>query len=52
LAHFNKQEWALSYNVPVDLIRMNIGLEDEESIRVMFYIALAAILYRDNNGMN
>ncbi|KAI8056811.1 pyridoxal phosphate-dependent transferase [Syncephalis plumigaleata] len=50
LAHFNEQEWALTYNVPLDLIRMNIGLENVESIRAMFDIALAAIPYPDDSN--
>ncbi len=35
-------EWAAQFGVPSDLIRISVGLEDEEDLKSRFAIALKA----------
>ncbi|KAL4949726.1 PLP-dependent transferase [Aspergillus filifer] len=42
LAHFYELDWAKSFGVPGDLIRVSVGLEDEEDLKKRFLEALRA----------
>ncbi|KAL4970840.1 PLP-dependent transferase [Aspergillus stella-maris] len=42
LAHFYELDWAAGFGVPGDLIRVSVGLEDEEDLRKRFLKALRA----------
>jgi cystathionine gamma-synthase len=42
LAHYLELEWAAQFGVPSDLIRISVGLEDEEDLKSRFVIALKA----------
>ncbi|MBW0467503.1 hypothetical protein O181_007218 [Austropuccinia psidii MF-1] len=54
LAHFNELEWAAKYGVDADLIRVSVGLEDEETLLQKFKFAfdqacLALKVQEDDN---
>ncbi|MBW0464785.1 hypothetical protein O181_004500 [Austropuccinia psidii MF-1] len=40
LAHFKRLEWAAKYGVDANLIRVSVGLEDEETLLQTFKLAL------------
>ena len=42
LAHFLELEWAAQFNIPADLIRISVGLEDAEDLKARFAVALKA----------
>lgn len=42
LAHYQELEWAASFGVPDDLIRISVGLEDTSTLRSIFEEALQA----------
>lgn len=42
LAHFMELDWAAQFGVPAELIRISVGLEDEEDLRSRFAVALKA----------
>ena len=42
LAHYLELDWAAQYGVPADLIRISVGLEDEQDLRKKFEVALRA----------
>ena len=42
LAHFYELDWAAGFGVPGDLIRVSVGLEDEEDLKKRFFNALRA----------
>ncbi|KAF8342770.1 pyridoxal phosphate-dependent transferase [Cantharellus anzutake] len=42
LAHYNELDWAAEYGVERGLVRVSIGLEDEEELESMFMGALGA----------
>ncbi|UZJ52962.1 hypothetical protein CBS101457_002282 [Exobasidium rhododendri] len=42
LAHYGELDWAASFGVESNLIRVSVGLEDEASILKMFTVALQA----------
>lgn len=42
LAHYMELDWAAQYGVPAHLIRISVGLEDEEDLRSRFAVALKA----------
>ncbi|OKL63404.1 Cystathionine gamma-synthase [Talaromyces atroroseus] len=43
LAHYGEADWASSFNVPFDLIRVSVGLEEPEDLGNRFKHALDAI---------
>lgn len=43
LAHYAEVDWAASFNVPFDLIRVSVGLEDPEDLGKRFQRALDAV---------
>jgi cystathionine gamma-synthase len=42
LAHYLELEWAAQFGVPAELIRISVGLEDEEDLKSRFAVALKA----------
>jgi cystathionine gamma-synthase len=42
LAHYSELEWAASFGVEPDLIRISVGLEDTEELKIVFLEALKA----------
>jgi cystathionine gamma-synthase len=42
LAHYLELEWAAQFGVPSDLIRISVGLEDEDDLKSRFAVALKA----------
>jgi cystathionine gamma-synthase len=42
LAHFLELDWAAQFGIPADLIRISVGLEDAEDLKVRFASALKA----------
>jgi cystathionine gamma-synthase len=42
LAHYKELEWAAVYGVVEDLVRISVGLEDEEWLRTRIAKALRA----------
>jgi cystathionine gamma-synthase len=43
LAHYGELDWAASFGVPADLIRISVGLEEPEDLRAIFLDALQAV---------
>jgi cystathionine gamma-synthase len=43
LAHYNELEWAASFGVEADLVRVSVGLEDADELRRVFQHALDAV---------
>ncbi|KAL1983082.1 hypothetical protein VTN96DRAFT_495 [Rasamsonia emersonii] len=43
LAHYNELEWASSFGVPSDLVRVSVGLEDAEDLGARIQRALHAV---------
>jgi cystathionine gamma-synthase len=41
LAHYHELDFAISYNVPPNLIRFAVGLEDFEELKAKFEAALS-----------
>ena len=46
LAHYNELDWALSFGVEADLIRVSVGLEDAKCLCAIFQRALDAVSKR------
>ncbi|KAH8688887.1 putative cystathionine gamma-synthase [Talaromyces proteolyticus] len=46
LAHYNELPWASSFDVPFDLVRVSVGLEDPEELARRFHQALDAVKQR------
>lgn len=44
LAHYNELDWARGLGVDPDLVRVSVGLENEEALRKITHDALAAIV--------
>jgi cystathionine gamma-synthase len=42
LAHYLELDWAAQFGVPAELIRISVGLEDEEDLKSRFGVALKA----------
>jgi cystathionine gamma-synthase len=42
LAHYREFDWAAGFGVPADLLRISVGVEDEEDLKSQFAIALKA----------
>jgi cystathionine gamma-synthase len=42
LAHYMELEWAAQFGIPPDLIRISVGLEEEEDLKSVFAAALKA----------
>lgn len=42
LAHYGELDWAASFDVPADLVRVSVGLESTEELKVIFGEALKA----------
>jgi cystathionine gamma-synthase len=43
LAHYGELEWAASYGVESNLVRVSIGLEDTEALKEIFGKAVAVL---------
>ncbi|KKY21592.1 putative cystathionine gamma-synthase [Phaeomoniella chlamydospora] len=43
IAHYNELDWAASFGVPRDLVRVAVGLEEKEDLIARFQVALDAI---------
>lgn len=42
LAHYYELDWASQFGVPADLLRISVGLEDQEDLKLIFRQALQA----------
>ena len=42
LAHYPELDWAAQFGIPADLIRISVGLEDEDDLKTRFAVALKA----------
>ncbi|KAG8905230.1 hypothetical protein FRC01_008426, partial [Tulasnella sp. 417] len=42
LAHYRELDWAAKYGVPINIVRISVGMEDEETILGWVKNALAA----------
>ncbi|KAI9785861.1 MAG: hypothetical protein M1816_008188 [Peltula sp. TS41687] len=50
LAHYGELEWAASFGVEADLVRVSVGLEDPKDLVVLFERALAAVTAINNSN--
>ncbi|KAJ5652515.1 hypothetical protein N7507_009941 [Penicillium longicatenatum] len=51
LAHYGELDWARSFNVDPDLVRISVGLEDLADLRARFQRALEAVEKVKNQGV-